>query len=98
MAPFYIAEHPTKDPWGGNYLVYCGTACNGKYGLKGCTDNDFLIVCLGEDGKSEAWKYDPVAPQSGLYKLNSKEDLDKDLVNWNGSWIRAPWPEELRER
>jgi hypothetical protein len=97
MVPFYLAELSPQDPWGGRYLVYCGTSCNGKYGMQGCAENDFLIVCLGKDGKGDGWEFDNLHPQAGLYKLNAKDDFDKDLVNWNGSWVHAPGPEDLRK-
>ncbi|MCK7482963.1 MAG: hypothetical protein M0C28_41995 [Candidatus Moduliflexus flocculans] len=71
--------------------------CNGKYGMQGCAENDFLIVCLGKDGKSDGWEFDNLHPQAGFYKLNAKDDFDKDLVNWNGSWVHAPGPDDLRK-
>lgn len=98
MVPFYLAELSPQDPWGSHYLVYCGAACNGKYGLKGCSEDDFLIVCLGKDGKGDGWEYDQIHPQAGLYKLNAKDDFNKDLVNRNGSWVHAPKPEEPQKR
>ena len=29
-------------------------------------------------------------PEAGLYELKSDKDYDKNLVIWNGNWIRAP--------
>ena len=91
LSPFYIRDLPVSDAWDGNYCVYSGKACNGVYqGIEGCTEKDILIISYGRDGKKENWKYDPKKPEAGLYELKSDSDYDKDLVIWNGTWIRAP--------
>ena len=72
------------------YRVYCGEACNGKYGISGCGPDDFVVVSYGRDGKEEDWLYDFNNPKAGLYEVVSLDDFDKDIVMWNGSWIRAP--------
>jgi hypothetical protein len=91
LSPFYIKNLPINDDWAGNFRVYSGKAGNGVYdGIEGCTEKDILIVSYGRDGKKENWKYDPKRPESGLYELKSEKDYDKDLVIWNGNWIRAP--------
>lgn len=91
LSPFYIKVLPVTDGWEGGYRVYSGKACNGVYaGIEGCTEKDILIVSYGRDGKKESWAYDPKKPEAGLYELKSDSDYDKDLVIWNGNWIRAP--------
>ncbi len=91
LSPFYIKILPISDDWAGNYRVYTGKSGNGIYkGIGGCTDKDILIVSYGRDGKKENWAYDPKNPEAGLYELKSDKDYDKDLVIWNGNWIRAP--------
>ena len=91
LSPFYIRDLPVSDAWEGNYRVYSGKACNGVYqGIEDCTEKDILILSYGRDGKKENWKYDPKKPEAGLYELKSGSDYDKDLVIWNGTWIRAP--------
>jgi hypothetical protein len=91
LSPFYIKTLPISDDWEGNFPVFSGKACNGVYdGIEGCTDKDIIIVSYGRDGKKENWKYDPKKPEAGLYELKSEKDYDKDLVIWNGIWIRAP--------
>lgn len=91
LSPFYLKVVPTKDNWGNSFHVYSGKACNGVYdGIKGCTEKDFIIISFGRDGKKENWKYDSKNPQAGIYELKSMKDLDKDLIMWNGNWIRAP--------
>ena len=91
LSPFYIKILPVSDEWACNYRVYTGKSANGIYeGIEGCTDKDIIIVSYGRDGKKETWKYNPKKPEAGLYELKSEEDYDKDLVIWNGNWIRAP--------
>jgi hypothetical protein len=91
LSPFYIKVLPISDAWESNYRVYSGKACNGVYdGIEGCTEKDIVIVSYGQDGKKESWTYNPKKPEAGLYELKSDKDYDKDLVIWNGNWIRAP--------
>jgi hypothetical protein len=91
LSPFYIKVVPIKDNWGNNLHVYTGKTCNGVYdGIEGCTEKDFIIISYGRDGEKESWKYDSKNPQAGIYELKSMKDLDKDLIMWNGNWVRAP--------
>ena len=90
LSPSYVIDMPITDRWGNNILVYCGTACDGKYGITDSSMDDFLVVSLGRDGIMEDWVYDENAPESGLFVLTGMDDFDKDIVMWNGSWIRAP--------
>ena len=89
LSPSYVIDLPIYDRWGNNILVYCGTACDGKYGITDSSMDDFLVVSLGRDGIMEDWVYDENAPESGLFVLTGMADFDKDIVMWNGSWIRA---------
>jgi hypothetical protein len=90
LCPCYIEELPLKDPWGNNYLIYCGPAGNGQYGIFECIANDFVVVSLGMDGKKEAWRIDLAEPGAGVFKVEALDDFNKDLVCWTGSWVRAP--------
>ncbi|MGD8535903.1 MAG: hypothetical protein PVF66_08645 [Candidatus Aminicenantes bacterium] len=91
LCPFYVKVLPVTDSWGHKYRVYCGETINGKYGISGCAGDDFMAVSFGQDGKEEDWEFDASNPGAGLYEIESAEDFDKDLIMWNGSWIRAPW-------
>jgi len=90
LSPFYIKVLPLKDDWGNPYLVFCGEACNGRYGLRDCQADDILVVSWGKDGISESWTYDPEDEQGGLFHNSGFADFERDLVMFNGSWIRAP--------
>ena len=54
-----------------------------------CGMDDFIVVSLGRDGIMEDWEFDENAPESGLFVLTGMDDFNKDIVMWNGSWIRA---------
>jgi len=90
LVPFYLKSFPSKDPWGNNYLIYCGKAGNGKYGITECVSDDFVVVSYGKDGEKESWEFIAYNPDAGIFVVNTDDDYDKDLVMWNGSWIRAP--------
>lgn len=90
VCPSYINPLPLTDQWGNNFLVYCGTACNGKYGIAGAKSDDFLVVSYGRDGKMDDWEFDWNDPEAGLSIITKMDDFDKDLVIWNEYWIRAP--------
>jgi len=90
VCPFYMKTLPIKDPWGNNFLIFCGKAGNGQYGLSECEDDDFVVVYLGMDGKKESWEFDFSDPEAGIFETKALNDFNKDLVCWSGSWIRAP--------
>ncbi len=92
LSPFYVKVLPIIDAWGNNYRVYCGEVCNGKYGISRCGADDFVVVSYGRDGKKEDFKFNSSDLRAGLYYIESADDFDKDLIMWNGSWIRAPRP------
>lgn len=91
LSPFYIKVLPTKDAWGNSFLVFCGEACNGRYGLRDCQADDFLVVSLGKGGVSESWTYDPEDEEGGLFHISGFADFERDLVMFNGKWIRRPY-------
>jgi hypothetical protein len=89
LSPFYVYVLPITDSWGNQFRVYCGEACNGKYGISNSASDDFVVVSYGRDGKKDDWEFDASNPGAGLFVTKSVEDSDKDLVMWNGSWIRG---------
>jgi len=90
LSPYYVRILPITDSWGNQFRVYCGEACIGKYGISNAASDDFVVVSYGRDGKKEDWKFDASNPSAGMYVPEAVKDYDKDLVIWNGSWIRAP--------
>ena len=89
LSPTYVIDLPIYDPWGNNILVFCGTACDGKYGITSSRMDDFLVVSLGQDGMLRCDPYLLYSKESGLFVLTGMDDFNKDIVMWNGSWIRA---------
>lgn len=97
LVDFYLRIVPIMDEWGNDIRVYCGEACNDIYsGISGCSSDDFVIVSYGRDGKKEDWGYNRQNREAGFYMLENLEDFDKDIVNWNGAWIRSPHRSEIR--
>jgi len=90
LAPMYIKVLPLRDQWGTNFKVYTGTSCNGQYGITGAVADDFVVASYGRGGALEGWSYAPATPEGGLYTISAVTDFEKDLVNWNGSFIRGP--------
>lgn len=93
LSPFYVKILPTKDPWGNNYRVYCSRAIEGVYGITFTVtgEDEFLVVSFGRDGIQEDWEFNYMNPVAGLHRVDTLGDCDKDLVMWNGSWIRVPF-------
>jgi prepilin-type N-terminal cleavage/methylation domain-containing protein len=90
LSPLYIKVLPLKDQWGGNFKVFTGTSVTGNWGITGAVSDDFLVCSYGRSNIIESWTYDPANPNAGLYTISSSSDFDKDLINYNGSFIRGP--------
>ena len=90
LVPLYTKVLPTKDQWGTNFKIYTGTSCDGNYGLSGSSADDFLVTSYGRGGALESWTYNASTPESGLYSITAIADFEKDLVSFNGMFIRCP--------
>lgn len=91
ITPFYIKICPTVDQWGEPYKVYLGSLA----AVRSIPDidlgpDDFVIESYGRDGISDGWQWDVSAPENNYYTVNDLPAFNYDIVNWNGSWIRAP--------
>ena len=89
LSPFYIKVLPLSDQWGTLYNAYCGTAAN-VYGISGAAGDDFVIASYGRAGIAEAFTFDDTDPEAGWFVVSQSDHFNRDLVMWNGSWIRAP--------
>ena len=89
LCPFYIKVLPHIDYWGSGYRAWCGLSAN-QYGVLNPGMDDFLIASLGRDKIQEGFSFNPDLPGAGLFLVDAMSDFDKDLVMWNGSWIRVP--------
>lgn len=90
LVPMYTKTLPTTDQWGTKLKVYTGTNVTGNYGLTGAVSDDFLVASYGRGGVVEAWTYNASTPEAGYYSISTSADFDKDLVNFNGQFIRGP--------
>ena len=92
LSPMYIKVLPLKDQWNTSLYVYCGKACGGNYGLleADMAADDFLVASYGRDGLLTTFAYSKDAPEAGMYTLETVLDYNKDIVNWNGSFIGGP--------
>jgi len=90
LSPFYIKVLPLTDQWGTNFNAYCGTAVDGNYGITGAAGDDFLVSSYGRAGLLETFAFSAAAPEAGMFVVSQADHFNRDLVMWNGSWIRAP--------
>lgn len=90
LSPFYVKVLPLTDQWGTLYNAWCGTAVDGNYGITGAAGDDFVIASYGRAGDPESFTFSPTDPEGGLYVVSQSAHFNRDLVMWNGSWIRAP--------
>jgi type II secretion system protein G len=83
---------PVKDKWGNPFIVYSGEAVAEFSGFSKdmVGKGDFLIISYGRYGQDEHFTFDPNNREAGLFKVNKMSDYEKDLINWNGTWIRSP--------
>lgn len=88
LLPYLDFVRPV-DWWGYNYWIWTGPG-NRAYGLTTDKDTDTIIVSTARRGGRETWVYDPARPEGGLYEIRSAGDFEKDIVLWNGRFIRAP--------
>jgi prepilin-type N-terminal cleavage/methylation domain-containing protein len=90
ITPFYLKICPVDDQWGEPYKVYVGIQSAVRdiqpedVGL-----DDFVIESFGRDSITDGWIYDP-SSWDGYYTVTGLPAFNYDMVNWNGSWIRAP--------
>ena len=91
LSNFYLKVMPQKDQWANNFEVYSGLAATTA--VRGCTfggTDDFIVLSLGRDGSTDGVSYASATPDAGFYTVNAMDDFKKDLIMWNGSWVRAP--------
>ncbi len=91
LSPFYIKVCPLNDHWGEPYKVYLGgNAAIRSIGADDVSEDDFVIESYGMSSLEDGWTYDPSSTDDDFYTVDSWDSFKNDMVNWNGSWIRAP--------
>lgn len=92
LSPFYIKVLPINDQWGNGFRIWCRDAVDGVYGITEPGSEDFLIASYGRDRTQEDdFAFNTLLPEEGYYFLKQMSDFNKDLVMWNGAWIRRPF-------
>jgi len=88
----YLESCPSADKWKNPLIVYSGKAVSSFPGFQESmiSDSDFIIISYGRKGIDEHFTFDPSNREAGLFESNTMADYDKNLINWNGTWIRAP--------
>ncbi len=88
----YLTTCSINDCWGNPLIVYSGSAVSNFHGFiqEKIGKVDLIIVSYGRDSVDEGFIYDPANPKAGWFQLSSMSDFKKDLINWNGTWIRRP--------
>ncbi|MCX6563873.1 MAG: hypothetical protein NTU60_09745 [Candidatus Aminicenantes bacterium] len=89
LCPSHAASIPIKDPWGSDYLIFCGTRVNGHYGISGSAAEDYLIISLGRDGKAVYWNYEIETHRYPKLTSWMLHDPNDDIINLNRIFIRG---------
>ncbi|MBN1939357.1 MAG: type II secretion system protein [Candidatus Aminicenantes bacterium] len=89
LSPLYMKVLPTSDQWGQPFMVYTGANVT-VYGITGAASDDYLVSSYGRNKTVESWTYSATNPDAGLYSIGATADFDKDLINYNGVFIRGP--------
>ncbi len=87
-----LVSCPTEDKWSHPLQVFTGksVAKFPGFSAESASDTDFLIISLGRSGKPDNFIYNAEDPEAGFYKVEKTLDYDKNIVNYNGTWIHAP--------
>ena len=88
LSPFYIKVLPITDQWGTGFNIWCGVVAYGIPAPVGA--DDFLVASFGRGGVQESWSFIATSPEDGMMVVSKGEHFERDLVMWNGSWIRGP--------
>jgi prepilin-type N-terminal cleavage/methylation domain-containing protein len=88
----YLTGLPATDKWKNPLIVYSGKAVAGFPGFQEgmISNSDFISISYGRNGVDEHFTFDPSNREAGLFESNTMADYAKNLINWNGGWIRAP--------
>ena len=87
---FYIKVVPYTDQWGGSFQVWCGTINTSYQNVSGTGVDDFVVASQGRNQGFDNIAYLPTTPSTAYFTISGMSDFNKDLVNWNGSWVAAP--------
>jgi hypothetical protein len=92
---FYMKVVPINDQWAHPFIVDTRTAITTNFISNlptGYTpgNDDFVVGSYGRDGTKSGPQYNYQDPSASLYDVNSMNDFNKDIANWNGSLVVGP--------
>ena len=98
LIPFQYVTLPSRDQWSTPFQIWTGIDIAGHFGIgaEGLGRDDFVIQSFGRDGLDEGYSYNPANPENNFYVLQTMDDFNKDLIMWDGNWIRAPRIADMR--
>jgi len=85
----YLRQVRIIDWWCNSYWIWIGPGIH-EYGIATTGTDDFIIASFGERGVRENWTFDPLRPEDGLFRIRNLEDFERDIVLWNGKFLRGP--------
>jgi len=85
----YLERVRITDLWGFSFWIWTGPGID-EFGIRTTGPEDFLIVSMGKKARPESWTFDPMRPRAGLFEIRQAEDFEKDIVLWNGRFVRGP--------
>jgi hypothetical protein len=88
LMPYFRAIR-IVDWWANPFWIWTGKG-NDVYGLRTSDDRDFVMASFGRKRVKEDWSYDADHPESGCYEVRDRKDFERDIVMWNGRFIRCP--------
>lgn len=98
VSPFYIKVLPFNDKWGYGFRVWTRSDVDGNYGISSASEDDFLVASFARDKIQEDFSFNINDPEDGFFNISRIADFDKDLIMWDGSWIRRPKPMETGKK
>lgn len=93
---FYLKTFPSRDQWGNYFVVNTRLAITQNFGIalaegEVAGDDDFVVGSYGRDGReTTTYQYSVNDPTAGLYEVDSMQDFNNDIANWNGSIVVGP--------
>lgn len=86
---FYTKALPVNDQWGNPFFIESGDTLDflSMTAPTGVTD-EFIVASPGRDnGWDFTWN---TTTGAYLYVVNTMDDFDNDIINWNGQFVCAP--------
>jgi len=94
---FYVKILPIRDQWGNPFYLYGGTNCSeNDWGIElpsGQDDygaDEFMVGSNGRNGETGDVEWNNTDLSLNLYEVNSMNDFNKEIVNWNGNLVIGP--------